>query len=150
VALFLESAACNISHGDRLNPGDKKRVARDIALTDPECKWTEEALAEKLGVIRQIVNTWISDIRARQKSSRDTIILRLSRFGWSQEQIADIAGMTQGRVAQIINNANFGEINNLLSQSHDMEYIARHYNMDIPLAWALRLEGKKRGQIIFR
>jgi hypothetical protein len=50
--------------------------------------------------------------------------------------------MTQGRVAQIINNANFGEINNLLSQGHDMEYIARHYNMDLSLAWALRLEGK--------
>jgi len=23
-----------------------------------------------------------------------------------------------------------------------MEYIARHYNMDLPLVWALRLEGK--------
>ncbi|MEA3414898.1 MAG: hypothetical protein U9R02_01890 [Thermodesulfobacteriota bacterium] len=50
--------------------------------------------------------------------------------------------MTQGRVAQIINNTNFGEINNLLSQGHDMEYIARHYNMDFALVWALRLEGK--------
>ncbi|MBU0463279.1 MAG: hypothetical protein KKD21_07975 [Proteobacteria bacterium] len=50
--------------------------------------------------------------------------------------------MAQGRVAQIINNANFCEINNLLSQSHDMEYIARHFHMDLPLAWALSLEGK--------
>ena len=23
-----------------------------------------------------------------------------------------------------------------------MEYIARHYNMDLPLVWALRLKGK--------
>ena len=29
----------------------------------------------------------------------------------------------------------------MLSQGHDMDYIARHYNMDLPLAWALRLEG---------
>ncbi|MBW2004631.1 MAG: hypothetical protein JRI72_08460 [Deltaproteobacteria bacterium] len=50
--------------------------------------------------------------------------------------------MTQGRVAQIINNTNFGEINNLLSQGRDMEYIARHYHMDLTLVWALRLEGK--------
>jgi len=56
VALLLESAECNISHGDRLSPSDKKRIARDIASTDPECKWTESALAEKLGVIRQTVN----------------------------------------------------------------------------------------------
>jgi len=140
--LLLESAECNISHGDRLTPGDKKRIARDIASTDPECTWTEEALAEKLGVIRQTVNTWSSDIRARQKAGRNTVIIRLNRLGWAQEQIAEIARMTQGRVAQIINNANFGEINNLLSQGHDMEYIARHYHMDLALVWALRLKGK--------
>ena len=33
-------------------------------------------------------------------------------------------------------------MHNLLSQGHDMDYIARHYNMDLPLIWALRLEGK--------
>jgi len=37
VALLLESAKCNISHGDRLSPRDKKRIARDIASTDPAC-----------------------------------------------------------------------------------------------------------------
>jgi len=58
VALLLESAECNISHGDRLSSSDKKRIAREIATSDQECKWTEEALAEKLGVIQQTVNTW--------------------------------------------------------------------------------------------
>jgi hypothetical protein len=43
--------------------------------------------------------------------------------------------MTQGRVAQIINNTSFGKINNLLSQGHDMKYIARHFHMDLALAW---------------
>jgi len=149
-ALLLESAKCNISHGDRLSPGDKKRIAREIATSDPECKWTEEALADKLGIIQQTVNTWISDIRARQKAGRNTVILRLSRLacppsfwrGWTQEEIAALVGMSRGRVTQIVNNANFGKINNLLSQGHDMDYIARHYHMDLPLAWALRLEGK--------
>jgi len=141
-ALLLESAACNISHGDRLSPGDKKRIARDIASTDPECTWTESALAEKLGVTRQTVNTWISDIRARQKASRNTVILRLSRLGWPQEKISETVGIKQQRISQITNNANFGNIGNLLSQGRDMEYIARHYNMDLALVWALRLEGK--------
>ena len=79
-ALLLESAKCNISHGDRLSPGDKKRIAREIATSDQECKWTEEALAEKLGVIQQTVNTWISDIRARQRAGREIIIIRLNRL----------------------------------------------------------------------
>ncbi len=142
IPLLLESAKCNTIHGDRLTPNDKKRVARDIASTDTECNYTEEALAEKLGVTRQTINTWISDIRARQRTNRNSIIIRLSRLGWTQEKIAEITGMTQGRVAQIINNANFCEINNLLTQGHNMEYIAAHYQMDLALTWAIRLQGK--------
>ncbi|RLB78099.1 MAG: MerR family transcriptional regulator [Deltaproteobacteria bacterium] len=142
IALLLESAEYNISHGDRLSPSDKKRIARDIASTDQECTWTEDALAKKLGVIRQTVNTWISDIRARQKASRNTVIIRLSRLGWPQEKISETVGIKQQRISQITNNANFGNIGNLLAQGRDMEYIARHYNMDLSLVWALRLEGK--------
>ncbi len=97
---------------------------------DPECKWTESAVAEKLGVIQQTINSWISDIRVRQRANRNIIIrlkalacppsLRRSR---TQEQIAEVVGISQGRVAQIINNTNFGEINTLLSQGRDMVYI---------------------------
>jgi len=141
-ALLLEAAACNTRHGDRLSPKDKKQIARDIATSDPECTWTEDALAEKLGIIRQTVNTWISDIRARQRSGRQIVIIRLKRLGWSQEQIADVVGLNQQRVSQITNNANFGKIGNLVSQGRDMDYRARHYHMDLALAWALRLEGK--------
>ena len=142
IPLLLESARCNTSHGDRLTSNDKKQVARDIASTDRECRYSEIALAEKLGVTRQTVNLWISDIRARQKTNRDCIIIRLSLLGWTQGKIADITGMSQGRVAQIINNANICKINNLLSQGHTMDYIAAHYQMDLALAWALRLQGK--------
>jgi len=101
------------------------------ATSDPECKWTESALAKKLGVIRQTVNAWISDIRARQKASRNTVILRLSRLGWPQEKISETVGLSQNRVSEIIGNANFGNIDTLFSQGHDMEYIARHYNRDL-------------------
>lgn len=118
--LLLESAKFNTSHGDRLSSNDKKTVAREIASTDPENRWTEDALAEKLGITRQTVNIWISDIRARQKTGRNTVIIRLNRLGWPQEQIAKITGMTQGTIAQIINNANFCEINNLLSHGRDI------------------------------
>jgi hypothetical protein len=62
--------------------------------------------------------------------------------GWIQDEIGKVVGMSRGSITQIVNNTNFGEINNLHSHGHDVEYIARHYNMDLPLAWALRLEGK--------
>jgi DNA-binding XRE family transcriptional regulator len=141
-ALLLESAQCNTLHGDRLTPNDKKQVARDIAATDRDGIYTEENLAQTLGVTRQTINLWISDIRARQRSDRTATILRLSRLGWTQEKIAQITGITQGRIAQIINNANICEINNLLDKGHSMEYIAAHLQMDLALAWALRLQGK--------
>ena len=142
VALLLESAECNISHGDRLSPGDKKRIARDIASTDPECIWTESALAEKLGVIQQTINKWISDIRARQRVGRNTRILRLHRLGWVHEEIADMVGLSRNRISEIVGNTIFSNFDTLLSEGQDMDYIARHYHMDLALAWSLRLEGK--------
>ena len=142
VALLLESAACNISHGDRLSASDKKRIARDIASTDLENKWTGSDLAEKLGVSQQTVNIWVSDIRARQKASRNTVIIRLSRLGWTQEMIGKEVGLDRSIISRIVQNTKISDMHNLLSQGHDMEYIARHYNMDLPLVWALRLEGK--------
>ncbi len=72
----------------------------------------------------------------------EIVIIRLNRLGWTQEHIADVVGVNQQRVSQITNNANFSEIGNLVSQGRDMDYIARHYHMDLALAWALRLEGK--------
>ena len=58
-------------------------------------------------------------------------------------------GLSQNRVSEIIGNTNFGNIDNLLSQGHDMEYIDRHYNMDLALVWALRLEGKTDQDVPF-
>jgi len=83
IPLLLESAQCNTIHGDRLTPADKKQVARDIASSDPECRYTEDALAQKLGVTQQTINLWISDIRARQRTNRNSTIIRLSLLGWT-------------------------------------------------------------------
>jgi hypothetical protein len=35
---------------------------------------------------QQTINTWITDIRARQKINRNNTIIRLSRLGWTQEK----------------------------------------------------------------
>jgi len=70
IPLLLEAAKCNLTHGHRLKPRDKKRIARDIATSEPECKWTEEALAQRLGVIRQKVSNW--QISERAKGSAGT------------------------------------------------------------------------------
>ena len=80
----------------------------------------------------------ITDIRARQRAARNITIIRLSRRacppsfwrGWTQEKIAEVWGLSGNRVSEIIGNTNFGNIDTLLSQGHDMDYIARHCHMD--------------------
>ena len=63
----------------------------------------------------------------------EIVIIRLNRLGWTQEKIAEIVGLSQNRISEIIGNTNFGEIDNLLSQGRAMDYIAVHYHMDIAL-----------------
>ena len=69
-------------------------------------------------------------------------VTSIKLLGWPQEKISETVEINQQRISQITNNTNFSEIGNLLSQGHDMDYIARHYHMDLALVWALRLEGK--------
>ena len=45
-------------------------------------------------------------------------------------------------MSEIVGNTIFGNFDTLLSQGRDMEYITGHYNMDLALAWSLRLEEK--------
>jgi plasmid maintenance system antidote protein VapI len=141
--LLLESARRNISHGDRLSQTEKRQVARDIVTRDPECHLSEGMLAQNLGVTQQTVNNWIKDIRARQKASRDSTILRLNRLGWTQQKIADKVGIGRARVSGIVNNTNFCIIDTLIAQGRDMPYIAGHLNMDLATAWATKLTGLK-------
>ena len=57
-------------------------------------------------------------------------------------RIAQMVAISRNRISEIIGNANFSEIDNLLSQGRDMSYNAGHYQVDLALAWALRLQGK--------
>jgi DNA-binding XRE family transcriptional regulator len=143
IDLKLESAERNTRHGDRLTEGDKKdKVAREVAAADPERKWTEQVIADRLGVAQQTINEWISDIRQRQNASRKSRIIKLARLGWGQDEIAKAVGLSQNRCSEIIGNTDFGNFDNLLSEGRTMDYIADYHSMDLALAWGIRLEGR--------
>jgi len=77
--------------------------------------------------------------------SRDAKILRLSPLAcppsfwreWTQEQIAKVVGLSRTIIAEIVGNIKFDKIDNLLSEGRNMDYIAKHYHMDVALTWAL-------------
>ena len=51
-------------------------------------------------------------------------------------------GLSRNRTSEIVGNTSFSNIDTLLTPVDDMEYIASHYQTDLALAWALRLQGK--------
>ena len=111
---------------NRYHPG--KSPTWEVMLMLKSCKTSQARLGTNIpqGVLRQ-------------KASRNTTIIRFSRLGWSQEKIAEVVGLSRNRASEIVGNTNFSEIDTLLSHGRDMDYIARHYNMDIPLARPPRL-----------
>ncbi len=60
-----------------------------------------------------------------------------------------MVGLRRSSVSEIIGNANFGNIDTLLSQGRDMDYIARHYHMDFALTGALQRGKKIRTRVFY-
>ncbi|PXF54877.1 MAG: hypothetical protein C4B58_15545 [Deltaproteobacteria bacterium] len=56
--------------------------------------------------------------------------------------IAKVVGLDRSVISRNVQNTKIGNMHNLLSQGHDMDYIARHYHMNLALVWALQLAGK--------
>jgi len=144
--LRLRSIELNLTHGIRLDRKDLKAQAEQIARDDPEHKLSAEKIAQKWGLARKTVSDWVSNIRASQKAKRDRIIFKLSMLGWTQEEIAETTGITQGRISQNINNGEIAKINNSisdwLSQGKTVEEAAEKLEIDATLAWAIHLQGK--------
>jgi len=59
--------------------------------------------------------------KQRTVISAPFLIIRLNNLGWPQKKIAETTGITRWRVAQIVNNTDFGKINTLISQGRDMD-----------------------------
>ena len=53
-------------------------------------------------------------------------------------------GLSRNRISEIIGNANFSEIDTLLSHGRDMNHIAGHYHLDAALAWVFIIRAYER------
>jgi len=56
--------------------------------------------------------------------------------------IAKEVGLDRSVISRNVQNTKISDMHNLLSQGHDMDYIARHYHMDLALARPPRLSGQ--------
>ena len=144
--LRLYAGFCNAKHGDRISQPDKKFTARRIANDDPDEVIKEKEMAEKLNVSQSTISDWISDIRARQKASRNNLIYRLLFLGWTQEEIAEKTGLDQSSISKIMNNTEIGKIHNFLqdwlNKGKTVAQAAEKLEIDETLAWAFLLQKK--------
>jgi len=70
-------------------------------------------------------------------------------LGWTQEEIASIVGLKQNTISMIIKNTNFGKIDNDYQNGKSAEEIANYYGYDLPLVWAILLQGKSDLEIFY-
>lgn len=140
--LRVVSIQRNLTHGDRLANSDKKVMCKTMAEEDSDITLNEEDFAEIFKVTRQTINNWISNIRARQRGSRDNLIVRLSKLGWNQKTIAEKVGLDRTTISKNVKNANFGKIHNSYHDDQkSISELSEFYGYDTQVIWSILLEG---------
>ncbi len=137
----LYAAGLSAKHGDRITGADARALAREIYEGNPE--YPQKTIAEVLSVSQQSISKYIRDLKAKKDEAVATKIGTLTRLGWTQEEVGEAVGVTQGRVAQILL-----EIPDLvkliisrLQSGIPVEEVAEQSNISVPYAWALKLQG---------
>ena len=79
----------------------------------------------------------------KQKAERGTIIYRLSKLGWTQEEIAKAVGVAQSTVSEKISDLAelLKLVKSLLERGDSIHKVADKLNLDLQLAWSMALEG---------
>ena len=94
----------NASHGLQLSQSDKQDMARKIYHATPERERTEKKkqLAKILSVSERTVSGWLSRIDKDTKAARDKKIFNMWMACYTQEEIAEVVGLEQRSVGQIL------------------------------------------------
>lgn len=144
VALMIKSYELNAKQGLRLSHSDAKSQLEKIASDPDALSFNWKDIARRFEVTPQWVSRCVSPMLARKKMGRNALIYKLSLLGWSQSEIGEFMRMAQPHVSE-----NIRELNNLkigiirqFKAGQLAEKIADFYNLDVPLSWAIFLEGK--------
>ena len=101
--LLEKAIETNATHGLQLSQSDKKDMARKIYNTTPERERDEKKkhLAKILSVSERTVREWLSRMDKDAKEARNQRIFEMWMACYTQQEIADVVGMTNQQVSQI-------------------------------------------------
>ena len=99
---LLYAASLSTRHGDRITGKDLQKVIRKVVTDNPDYPMVTAAKA--LGITRQTVSKWASDITERRRAVRQVKAALLSRARWSNVRIAEYLGVTEGTIRNDVND----------------------------------------------
>jgi len=138
--LLIVSYQKNDAQGLNMRKMDTKFTARKLKKEFPEL--TAKNIAERLGRSDRTIREYIKDIIQQQRATDKQVIFRLSKLGWTQEEIAEKIEKTHARVNQIVNNGNAAEIYNFYQKGKSPQQIAQMVDLDILTVYNILLEKK--------
>jgi len=98
----------NSKHGLQLTIDEKKKLAPTFYLLGKN----EAEIADVLAVSITSVSNWVKNVKDKIEEAQKQKIVELYLQCLTQQEIANKIGLTQGRIAQIINNFKDEKINN--------------------------------------
>ena len=81
-------------------------------------------------------------IRLQGKRLVERIAVRLSRLGWTQEEIGKVIGKSRNRISEIVGNVGTNIIDTSYTEGKTIDEIASFNDLDIQTTWSIVLEGK--------
>jgi hypothetical protein len=116
------AATLSARHGDRLSNGDIKKIAEAEFENNPKLDPT--GWGKGLGVSKSTVYRWVSHIIDRERDSRASKAWRLSKLGWTQEEIGDLLGVDRSLISGDVKNSHLGKIHETLGEHWNEKGIA--------------------------
>jgi transcriptional regulator with XRE-family HTH domain len=144
--LLEKAIETNATHGLQLSQADKRDMARRIYNSTAEGDRDEKkkSLAKILSVSERTVRDWLSRIDKDAKEQRKQRIFDLWLAGWSQSEIAEAVGLTQGEIAKNIPNGNIAELNKTQQSAAD-----HASDFDVPIYNVWKQQTKSEGSSHF-
>lgn len=136
------AATLSAQHGDRLSNADIKKIAEAEFGENPDLDPT--VWGSGLGVSKSTVYRWVSHILERERASRSSIAWRLSKLGWTQQEIADKLGVTQKTISEDIQNSHLGKMYKDLGEHWNekgISELAKRLNLQLVDCYAAAMEG---------
>lgn len=138
----LYAAKLSARHGLRLKASEVEALARELCTADPDLD--VKVIAEYVGRSQRSVYDYVRDIKARKEEQQRAVLMRLDRLGWTQQEMGEVTGISQGEVAKTL--FQIAEVQNGIKKTLDSgiphSEVAERFNLPLQLIWAIDLDGR--------